>query len=63
LQGLFENEEGTANGLFALIADPSNPASYRVLTTADKGATSILESGVRFALAPPVLAHLDEAGK
>ena len=60
LHGLFEDESGTARGLFTLIAEPDLPATYRVLTTADRGATAVLENGIRFALSPRVLAFLDQ---
>lgn len=60
LQGLFEDEAGIARGLFTLIAEPDAPATYRVLTTADRGATAVLENGIRFALSPQVLAFLDQ---
>ena len=60
IQALAEDEEGVARSLFTVLASPDAEQRYRVLTTADQGATAIFDSGVRFTFAAPIIAWLDQ---
>ncbi len=60
IQSLAEDEEGVARSLFTVLASPDAEQRYRVLTTADQGATAIFDSGIRFEFAAPIIAWLDQ---
>lgn len=60
LQGIFLSESGQDSGLFTMIADPENDQSFTTLTSASRGATTVLESGTSFSLAPSIIAQLEQ---
>lgn len=60
LQGILQSETGQDIGLFTIVATPEGEQNYANLTSADRGATTVIESGKKFSFEPNVIAQLEQ---